>query len=127
MSITTAQRALKVSVEAAELGFDWACAADVVDKLTEETQEIRQALHDKDSKTHLAEEIGDLYFALVNLTRKLQIDPDTAFEYGVSKFEKRFNALKATVARSGRQVSELSAEELDAVWRLVKSGENHDC
>lgn len=127
MSDTIAKRAMSVSVEAASLGFDWACAADVLDKILEEVAEIRQALERGDSREHLAEEVGDLYFALVNFNRKTQIDSDSAFERGVSKFERRFSALKEIVAQSGRQVSELSAEELDAVWQIVKSGENHVC
>lgn len=125
MSQTTAQRAMQVSVKAANMGFDWDCAADVLDKLAEELQEIRQALNNGDTQTHLTEEIGDLYFALVNLTRKLQINPDQAFEQGVSKFERRFQALQTIIAQSNRSVSELTADELDAVWQLVKSGENH--
>lgn len=127
MNKTIAQHAMNVSVEAANLGFDWACAADVLDKIDEELQEIRQAMNNGDTQDHLTEEIGDLYFALVNLTRKMQIDPDIAFQKGVMKFERRFNALKEIVASSNRQVNDLTAEELDNIWRRVKSGENHGC
>lgn len=127
MNKTIAQHAMNVSTEAANLGFDWTCAADVLDKLDEELQEIRQAMNNGDNQEHLIEEIGDLYFALVNLTRKMQIDPDMAFQNGVLKFERRFNTLKEIITRSNRQINELTPEELDNIWQCVKSGENHGC
>ena len=114
------ERALKISADAAALGFDWAHPVDVLDKLAEELNEIRQAMNDGESKERIAEEVGDLYFALVNFNRKMHIDSSRAFELGIQKFERRFNALKQHVEQSGTQISNLSDKELDDIWQQVK-------
>ena len=123
--MTTAQRAHQISSFAASLGFDWNCPADVLDKLQEELNEIRQALLNRDSIEHVQEEVGDLYFALVNFNRKMGIDSDTAFLHGVTKFERRFHALEQMVLQSGRSLSDMSQDELEEVWKLVKKGEQN--
>ena len=117
------ERALKISADAADMGFDWAHPIDVLDKLAEEVNEIRQAMIDGESKERIAEEVGDLYFALVNFNRKMHTDSSRAFEHGVLKFERRFNALKRHVEQSGTQISNLSDKQLDDIWQLVKRDE----
>ena len=121
---TTAQRALEISTEAAGVGFDWKTPEDVLDKLDEELAEIRQALNEGAERQHIEEEVGDLYFALVNFNRIMQIDSDSAFLSGVMKFERRYRALEALVQKSGRQMQDLSPDELEDVWKRVKLGEN---
>ena len=120
------KRAFDISHQAAELGFDWACAADVVDKLAEEVNEIREALKAGEPSERIAEEVGDLYFALVNFNRKMHIDTDRAFLHGIEKFERRFGALKNYVEQAERQISELNDKELDDIWRQVKKDEEND-
>ena len=122
---TTASRALAISSKAAQCGFDWNCPEDVLDKLVEEIGEIREALHNHDTIDHICEEVGDLYFALVNFNRKMQIDSDSAFLRGVTKFERRYQALEALIHQSGRQTSDLSQDELELVWQQVKQGERN--
>ena len=122
---SAALRGLEVSTRAAALGFDWACAADVLDKIAEELGEIREAIADGMPLAHVQEEVGDLFFALVNFTRKMQIDPDAAFDGGVAKFERRFAALEGRVRDAGRSLNELSMEELESVWQSVKEEESH--
>lgn len=122
--LTIAQRGHQISQKAAALGFDWDCAADVLDKLIEEIGEIRSAMDENDS-AHVREEVGDLFFALINFNRKMHIDSDSAFEAGVAKFERRFQALENIVSQSGRQIGELSMSELEAVWQRVKKEEHH--
>lgn len=122
--LTIAQRGHQISQKAAMLGFDWDCAADVLDKLIEEIGEIRSAMDENDS-AHVREEVGDLFFALINFNRKMHIDSDSAFEAGVAKFERRFQALENIVSQSGRQIGELSMSELEAVWQRVKKEEHH--
>lgn len=124
--ISTAQRALAVSRKAAALGFDWNHPLDVLDKLNEEIQEIREAVLNLDSHEHICEEVGDLYFALVNFNRKMQIDSDLAFQNGVAKFERRFQKLESIVQESGRNILDLSQNELERVWQQVKQGEQND-
>ena len=122
------ERALKISSDAADLGFDWAHPVDVLDKLAEEVAEIRQALISGESVERIAEEVGDLYFALVNFNRKMHIDSSQAFEAGVKKFERRFNALRQYVEQSGCQIDQLSDKELDDIWQQVKKDEGkHGC
>ncbi len=121
-------RALKISSDAADLGFDWAHPIDVLDKLAEEVDEIRQAMISGESTERIAEEVGDLYFALVNFNRKMHIDSSRAFESGVTKFERRFNALRQYVEKSGCQIDQLSDKELDDIWQQVKKDEEkHGC
>ena len=127
LSATTAQRALDVSQKAADVGFDWNSPKDVLDKLDEELAEIRQALLNGDSIRHIEEEVGDLYFALINFNRKMQIDSDRAFLAGVTKFERRFRSLEEWIQKSGRKTSDLTPDELEDVWKLVKMGENNGC
>ena len=122
---TTAERAFEISTEAASVGFDWKNPVDVLDKLDEELAEIRQALDEGASLQHIEEEVGDLYFALVNFNRKMQIDSDRAFLSGVTKFERRYRALESQVLKSGRQMQDLSPDELEDVWKRVKMGENN--
>ncbi|MBO4350003.1 MAG: hypothetical protein J6A01_03530 [Proteobacteria bacterium] len=122
---TTAERALEISTEAAAVGFDWKKPGDVLDKLEEELAEIRQALNEGTDRQHIEEEVGDLYFALVNFNRKMQIDSDSAFLSGVMKFERRYRALEKHVQNMGRQMQDLSADELEDVWKRVKMGENN--
>ena len=124
---TTAQRAFDISQKAARVGFDWNKPEDVIDKLYEELGEIKQALQDNAPIGHLEEEVGDLYFALVNFNRKMHIDSDKAFLAGVTKFERRFRALEDWIHKSGRQTQDLSQDELEDVWRIVKSGEKNGC
>lgn len=120
-----ADRALDISTKAAELGFDWNRPDDVLDKLDEELEEIREALQNGDSIDHVEEEVGDLFFALINFNRKMHIDSNKAFLAGVLKFERRFNLLETIIRNSGRKTSDLTADELEEVWKLVKKGEQN--
>ena len=117
----TTKRAFAISRDAAALGFDWPTVADVVDKLQEE---IRDALAKPQYDGHLADEIGDLFFALVNLARKAGIPPEDAFKRGVDKFDRRFRALKRLALARQLRLQSLDANELDALWRHVKLEES---
>jgi len=121
-STDVVRRAMEISTQAAMLGFDWAEPRDVLDKLGEELDEVRCAL-DQKAREDVTEEIGDLFFALVNFCRKMQIDPGRAFERGVQKFERRFRSLSVLIAGRG---GEVSAQVLDDLWQQVKKGERHE-
>lgn len=122
---TTARRALDIASRAASIGFDWNDPHDVLDKIREELDEIRDALDHDASREHLIEEVGDLYFALVNFNRKMQIDSDEAFLVGVNKFERRFRALEKIIHDNGKSPDQLSQDELEDVWRRVKKEESN--
>ncbi len=117
------RRALRVSIDAAALGFDWPDAAGVLDKLREEVGEIGEAHACPQYEGHLDDEIGDLFFALVNFARKANISPETAFARGVRKFERRFAALKKIARSLGYRIECLDADALNALWNRVKKEE----
>lgn len=116
-------RALKLSKRAARVGFDWPDAAAVLEKLTEETEELKAELAGRASSHRLAEEIGDMLFVQVNLARKLGLDPEACLRAANAKFERRFQAVEQALAQEGKTPSEASLEELERLWALVKRAE----
>jgi ATP diphosphatase len=112
-------RAEKLSKRAARVGFDWKNAADVIAKIEEETEEVREEIAREDS-ARLAEEIGDLLFACANLARKYAIDPETALHGANRRFESRFRQLEDRLRAQDREPSSVPLEELEALWQAVK-------
>lgn len=115
-------RALKLQQKASKVGFDWNDPRAVLDKIKEETAEIERALDAADDAA-AADEIGDLMFALVNLARHLDIDADTSLRGTNAKFERRFAAIEAALARIGKTPSEATLAEMDALWNQAKNDE----
>jgi ATP diphosphatase len=116
-------RAEKLQKRAARVGFDWPEAAQVLDKIAEETQEIRAALEEKASKDSVAEEIGDLLFAVVNLARHLEIDSEGALRAANRKFERRFRKVEAILAAQGKEPAGSTLDEMEAAWVQAKQEE----
>ena len=112
-------RAHEIGARVAAVGFDWPRAADVVDKIEEEVAELRRAV-DGEGLKRTEEEMGDLLFAIANLSRKLGIEPESALRMANDKFTKRFTALEGRVHDSGRSVREMSLEDLESEWNAVK-------
>jgi nucleoside triphosphate diphosphatase len=121
-------RAYHIGVRAASVGFDWAQAADVVGKIEEEVAEIREAVeHAADGdRDRVEEEIGDLLFAIANLARKLGVEAETALRKANDKFTKRFTAMERVIAASGRTMSAMSLDDLEAQWQLAKDRISHE-
>jgi MazG family protein len=117
-------RARRVSEKAAGVGFDWADPAGVLEKVAEETGELREALAAGDA-AHAEEELGDLLFALVNLGRHLGLDPEAALHRTTEKFLTRFAQVEAALAATGRRPSEATLDEMETLWQAAKrpSGE----
>jgi len=113
-------RAAKISRRAAHIGFDWPAAADVIDKIEEELDEIEDAIDDGDDRAVVEEEVGDLLFAAANLARKLDIEPETALRRATAKFERRFRRLEA-LARERGIGADLDA--LEDLWEDIKADE----
>ncbi len=117
-------RAFHISTRAASVGFDWAGAGDVVEKIQEEVNELREVVDASTSRPidhgRAEEEMGDLLFAIANLARKLNIEPETALRKANDKFTRRFGALEVSVAASGRAMKDLALDELEREWRAVK-------
>jgi tetrapyrrole methylase family protein/MazG family protein len=97
---------------AARVGFDWPEIEGVLDKIVEEIGEIRQA----ENEAELAEEIGDLFFALVNLARWRKVDAESVLRGTNLKFKKRFAHIEQNARAHGRNVSDMTLEEMDALW-----------
>ncbi|MEO6847318.1 MAG: nucleoside triphosphate pyrophosphohydrolase [Chthoniobacterales bacterium] len=112
-------RAEKIQKKAAKVGFDWPDAEPVIDKIHEEVAELVEAMKNRDASA-MEDEIGDLFFTVVNLSRKLKLNPELALNASNEKFIRRFKALEARVQADNREVKDLSLPELDAVWDLVK-------
>ena len=115
-------RALKLQQKASKVGFDWNDPRAVLDKIKEETAEIERALDAADNAA-VGDEIGDLMFALVNLARHLDIDADTSLRGTNAKFERRFAAIEAALARIGKTPPEATLAEMDALWDQAKTDE----
>jgi ATP diphosphatase len=113
-------RARKLQKRAAGAGFDWPDAAGVWEKVSEEIRELDEALtgnsHDK-----VEEELGDLFFSLVNLSRHMKIDPESCLRKANEKFEKRFRTLEQLIVGDGRELELLSLQEMEAYWQKVKA------
>ena len=115
-------RALKISRRAARVGFDWPDANQVLDKLEEEAAELRAELPAMD-KARQADELGDLFFVMVNLARKLELDPEVCLAAATTKFERRFGAVEASLAKRGLAPADAGLEAMEAAWQAVKAGE----
>jgi ATP diphosphatase len=115
-------RALKLSRRAARVGFDWPDAPAVLDKLEEEAAELRAEFAIAD-KARQADEVGDLFFVLVNLARKLDLDPETCLTAANAKFERRFNGVEARLAARGLAPSDAGLDAMEAEWQAVKASE----
>ena len=115
-------RARKLTARAARVGFDWPDAAAVLDKLDEESRELRAELADAD-RVRMADELGDLLFVCANLARKLDLDPEACLRGANQKFQRRFEAMEAHLASVGRLAADASLDELETLWGAVKRGE----
>jgi ATP diphosphatase len=116
-------RAYEINARAASVGFDWQRAADVLDKIEEEVAELRREV-EAGATGHLSraeDEMGDLLFALTNLSRRLGIEPEAALRRANDKFTRRFEAVERAIGERGQALTEASLEELEAEWQRVKS------
>ncbi len=113
-------RAVAVQQRAAAAGFDWPDASGPIAKVKEEIGEVERE-RGKGKGEALQDEIGDLLFAVVNVARKLAIDPATALEGANEKFVRRFAAVERLAAARGLVMGQASLQELDALWEEIKS------
>ena len=114
-------RAQKLQKRAAGVGFDWRDATPVLAKLDEELQELREALV-AGNPAAIREEMGDLLFTCVNLSRHLKIDSETALRESSSKFERRFRQMEQLAAAADTPLEALDDAALDALWEQAKDG-----
>jgi nucleoside triphosphate diphosphatase len=115
-------RALELQRKASTVGFDWNDPRAVLSKIREEADEIEAALDRKDAN-ELAEETGDLLFAVVNLARHAKADPEMTLRRANAKFERRFAYIERTLLAQGRTLGEATLDEMDELWNEAKAEE----
>ena len=135
----------KLSSRAAQIGFDWPDVEGLFDKLHEETEELREHLKEfpapgprpqgrgiagsgravipEQLQARLEEEVGDLFFVLVNIARYLSVDPESALRKTNRKFRRRFQWMEARLHESGRSAEDAPMEELESLWQKAKAHE----
>jgi ATP diphosphatase len=115
-------RAEKLTKRAARVGFDWPDAAHVLDKLEEEIAELRAELSGADP-ARLADELGDMFFVMANLARKLDLDAEACLRGANEKFARRFGGVERMLAREGRAPADATLAEMEVCWEAVKREE----
>ena len=124
ISLPALSRAIKLQKRAARVGFDWPEIGSVLDKITEEVHEIREAQNLEDEK-HLQEEFGDLLFVLVNFARHLKIDAEDSLRGANSKFVRRFKYIEAELHSQNKTPEEATLDEMNALWNAAKAAERN--
>ncbi|MGZ8797804.1 MAG: MazG family protein, partial [Thermoanaerobaculia bacterium] len=121
-ALPAALKASRLTEKAARVGFDWRKTDDVFDKLDEEIGELREAVKGGDT-SHIEDEMGDLLFTIANIARRTGVNPEEALQSTNRKFIRRFEAMESAVRASGRNLDQLSLEEMDALWEQAKAAE----
>jgi len=116
LALPALSQAQEYQDRAARIGFDWPVIDDVLDKLAEEIQEVKQA----ETDFQLADEIGDLFFVLVNFARWKKVDAESALRGANVKFKKRFGYIEQAAKKQRRNLSDMKLEEMDALWNEAK-------
>lgn len=123
-SLAPLVQAMRIQEKAKQVGFEWEHKEQVWEKVEEESNELKEevVLMDagKGSQERMEEELGDLLFSIVNYARFLNIDPDQALARTNKKFINRFQAMEEVVANQGKQMTDLSLTEMDAIWNEIK-------
>jgi MazG family protein len=112
-------RAYEISARAAAVGFDWVRAEDVLDKIEEEVAEVRQEI-EEGRLARAEEEMGDLLFAIANLSRKLGIEPEAALRRANDKFTRRFDAVEHALHTRGKALQDVTLQEMEDEWQRIK-------
>lgn len=119
LALPALTRAEKLMKRAARVGFDWPTLEGVFAKIDEELAETREAV-DEGDPAHIAEEIGDLLSTVVNLARKLELDPEAALRASNAKFERRFRSIEQKLTLKGSSVEEADLDAMEALWLEAK-------
>ena len=122
LALPALMRAQKAQSKVARVNFDWTEVRDVIAKVEEEIQELKQAVLEQDRKS-IEDEVGDLLFAVVNLARKCKLDAESALQGATDKFVARFNRLEDELQRQGKRLGDADLIELDAIWNAIKKND----
>ena len=122
-SPSSSASAARLTEKAARVGFDWRRTEDVFEKLEEEIGEVHEAIASgEEKKVH--DEIGDLLFTIANIARKLGVNAEEALQSTNRKFTRRFETMEARVREEGKNLDQLTLEQMDALWDAAKSAES---
>ena len=121
-SLPALLKAARLTEKAARVGFDWRHTEDVFSKIEEEIGELREAISSGD-EANVHDEIGDLLFTIANIARKLNVNAEEALQSTNRKFRRRFESMEASVREGGRNLDQLSLEQMDALWDEAKAAE----
>jgi tetrapyrrole methylase family protein/MazG family protein len=128
-SLDGVSRALPATMEgfqltrkASRIGFDWGDTGGVFKKIREETEELQKAVKEQD-QSRMEEELGDLLFAAVNLSRFLKVDPEIALKKANAKFSRRFRTMEQLARKNGREFKDLPRQEMEKLWDAAKKSE----
>ena len=124
-AIPALMRAQKAQSKVAHVNFDWTEVRDVIAKVEEEIQELKQAVPEQDRKS-LEDEVGDLLFTAVNLARKCKLDAESALQAATDKFVARFNRLEDELQSRGKRLGDVDLVEMDEIWNAVKQMKNDE-
>lgn len=117
-------RAVKLQKRAARVGFDWSGMEPIFDKIIEELEEVKAEIARNAEKELIAGEVGDLFFAVSNLARHLDIDPERATRLSNAKFESRFRGMEQLARQQDQSPHDLSLDELEALYHQIKRQES---
>jgi len=124
-------QAMRLQEKAKQVGFEWENKEQVWEKVIEESNEVLEAVKNTESmptdplmQERLEDEIGDLFFSVINYARFLNIDPDNALARTNKKFMDRFQSMEKVVAERGKKMTDLNLSEMDAIWNDVKKKEH---
>ncbi|MCI0504679.1 MAG: nucleoside triphosphate pyrophosphohydrolase [Gammaproteobacteria bacterium] len=119
-------RAVKLQRRAARIGFDWTSLPPVFEKIAEELEEVKTEIRQQADRQQIEAEIGDLFFAVTNLARHLEIDPETALRSSNTKFERRFRAIETLAGEQNRRLDGMTLDEMEKLYQQIKQAEKPD-
>jgi XTP/dITP diphosphohydrolase len=118
-------KAMRLQEKAKQVGFEWETKEQVWEKVEEEEQELLKAVQSKD-QNDIEEELGDLFFSVINYARFLNVDSENALELTNKKFIKRFTEMEARAKADGKDLQSMTLEEMDAMWNIIKQQTQKD-
>lgn len=118
-SLPAMVKAMRLQEKVKQVGFEWETKEQVWEKIEEEEQELLKAVQSK-KQSDIEEEMGDLFFSIINYARFLNVDAENALELTNKKFIKRFTKMEARVNADGKNLNDMTLEEMDSMWNTIK-------
>lgn len=119
VSLPSMVKAIRIQEKAKQVGFEWDHKEQVFEKITEELEELKEVVAAGDADK-MEDEMGDVFFSLINYARFLQVDADLALERTNKKFITRFQRMEQVALSEGKQLHQMTLEEMDAIWNRIK-------